>query len=305
METRPAAPFAAMPAAAAADEVSLRPGAWTGRGSPPRAADAPAASALPDPARMHPSLWFAHQLGRHDGSTLSTGFVALDAELPGGGWPARALTELLLPQDGIGELRLLAPVLAAVTRAGRTLMWFDPPAMPCSRTLQALGVDTRRLVLVRGREGLQGRARALLPAADTLWALEQALLSGHVGAVLAWLPTRLRADALRRLQLAAHSHDGPAFMLRETDARLKPSPAPLRLLLAAAGADRLALRVLKRRGPPLTRVLELALAPVLSPTGRARAAQGRSWPPVYGVASTAVGAPSNPSSSSALAEGVA
>lgn len=276
----------------------------TAPAAPLAATSAATAPAVPDPARMHPSLWFAHQLGRHDGATLPTGFVALDTELPGGGWPARALTELLLPQDGIGELRLLAPALAALTRAGRTLMWFDPPATPCSLTLQALGVDTRRLVLVRGREGLQGRARALLPAADTLWALEQTLLSGHVGAVLAWLPTRLRADALRRLQLAAHSHDGPAFMLRETDARLKPSPAPLRLLLAAAGADRLALRVLKRRGPPLTRTIELALAPVLSPTARARAARGRSRRPAHGVASTAALSSPSVSSSSARAEGV-
>ena len=278
METAPAAPFATTSAAIA--------------------------PALSDSARMHPSLWFAHQLGRHDGAALSTGFVALDTELPGGGWPARALTELLLPQDGIGELRLLAPALAALTRAGRTLIWFDPPATPCSRTLQALGVDTRRLVLVRGREGLQGRARALLPAADTLWALEQTLLSGHVGAVLAWLPTRLRADALRRLQLAAHSHDGPAFMLRETDARLKPSPAPLRLLLAAAGADRLTLRVLKRRGPPLAKPIELALAPVLSPTARARAAQGRSRRPVHGLAPAVALSSPSASSSSARAEGV-
>jgi protein ImuA len=154
-------------------------------------------------------------------------------------------------------------------------MWFDPPATPCGWTLEALGVDTRRLVLVRGRDGLQGRARALLPAADTLWALEQALESGHVGAVLAWLPTRLRADALRRLQLAAQAHDGPAFVLREAEARLKPSPAPLRLLLGPAGADRLAVRVLKRRGPPLARPLVLTLAPVLPPAARARADRGR------------------------------
>ncbi|KEZ94846.1 CDP-6-deoxy-delta-3,4-glucoseen reductase, partial [Xanthomonas vasicola pv. vasculorum NCPPB 895] len=42
----------------------------------------------------------------------STGHAALDALLPDGGWPRRALTELLLPAHGIGEIALLLPMLA-------------------------------------------------------------------------------------------------------------------------------------------------------------------------------------------------
>ncbi|WP_119355276.1 translesion DNA synthesis-associated protein ImuA, partial [Azohydromonas sediminis] len=221
-------------------------------------------TAAVDPEALHPAPWHAHQLGRHPGGARPTGFAALDAELPGGGWPAGALTELLLPHAGLGELRLLAPALAAVSGAGRNVVWFDPPAQPCAATLQALGIDTARLLLVHGRDGLRGRARALLPAADVLWALEQTLRSAQVGAVVAWLPSRLRADVLRRLQLAAQAHDGPVFVLRDLEARLQPSPAPLRLALAAAGADRLAVRVLKRRGPPRAQPLSLVLAPVLS-----------------------------------------
>lgn len=254
---------------------------------PPAVAASGAAACAPE--ALHPALWRAHQLGRHDGAALPTGFAALDAELPGGGWPARALTELLLPQPGIGELRLLAPALAAVGAAGRSLVWFDPPAVPCAWTLRALGIATERLVLVRSRDGARGRARARLPAADTLWALEQALRSGHVGAVLAWLPQRLRADTLRRLQLAAQAHDGPAFVLREVDACRQPSPAPLRLLLAAGGADRLALRVLKRRAAPLQHTLQLALPPVLSPAARSRAAQRPVVPGAGSAAAVRVG----------------
>ena len=207
------------------------------------------------------------------------------------------LTELLLPHAGVGELRLLAPVLAAVQQAGRSLMWFDPPAAPCPWALGALGIDTRQLVLVRSRDALRraarpagagprpgagerawdgsamllNRARERLPAPDVLWALEQALKSGHVGAVLAWLPARLPADTLRRLQLAAQAHDGPAFVLREVAARTQPSAAPLRLMLAASGPDELRLTLLKRRGPPLAQPLVLALPAVLSPTALARA----------------------------------
>jgi protein ImuA len=196
-------------------------------------------------------------------SALASGFADLDTQLPGGGWPAQALTELLLPHAGVGELRLLAPVLAAVQSRQRCVVWFDPPATPCAWALGSLGIQVSELVVVRSKAVLKGQARRLLPAADILWALEQTLKSGHAGAVVAWLPTRLPADALRRLQLAAQAHDGPVFVLRDAHERSRPSPAPLRLLLAAAGPDRLLLQLLKRRGPPLLKPLTLALLPVL------------------------------------------
>jgi protein ImuA len=231
---------------------------------------------LPSPETLHPALWRAHQVARPGDTVLPSLFADLDAVLPGGGWPARALTELLLPHPGVGELRLLAPVLAAVQLAGRSLLWFDPPAAPCAWALGALGIDTAQLVVVRSRSPLKGRARERLPAADVLWALEQALKSGHVGAVLAWLPARLPPDTLRRLQLAAQNHDGPAFVLREVAARQQASAAPLRLLLAAHGPDALRLTLFKRRGPPLVQPLLLPLPQVLSAPAlqRALALQG-------------------------------
>lgn len=229
--------------------------------------------------QLHPSLWRAHQLGQQRGVTWPSGFAALDAELPGGGWPAGALTELLLPHPGVGEVRLLAATLVAVQRQQRCVMLFDPPAALHAWAWRALGIDLQRLIVVQARPvhtSVQARAtpaRASMAQMDTLWALEHALKSGQVGAVLAWLPLHLRGDALRRLQLAAQSHEGPAFLLRHSQARARPSVAPLRLLLAAsaAGPDELRLRLLKRRGPPLALPLTLALTPVLSAPGRARA----------------------------------
>jgi protein ImuA len=115
----------------------------------------------------------------------------------------------------------------------------------------------------------------LIRGADLLWPLEQALRSGHVGAVVAWAPPGLKGEALRRMQLAAHAHDGPAFVLRPPAAAHQPSPAPLRLALEGAGPDALDVRVLKRCGPALEHPLRLALPPVLSETALARAAVPR------------------------------
>lgn len=216
---------------------------------------------MPSPEDLHPALWRAAQLGGQRAPVTASGHDALDAVLPGGGWPHRALTELLLPHPGLGEVRLLAPALAARSAEQGCLMLFDPPADLCAPALAQLGLPVQQLLLVHSRQG--SHVRHLLPSADALWALEQTLKSGHAGAVLAWLPARLGTDVLRRLQFAAQSHDGPAFVFRELAAQHKPSVAPLRLLLAAGGFDALTLRVLKRRGPPLVEPVTLVLPPVL------------------------------------------
>jgi protein ImuA len=246
----------------------LRPGPLAAAGG-----GGSAASALEE---LHPALWRAHQAGRGRDAGYSSGYAALDAELPGGGWPCRALTELLLPHPGVGEMRLVAPALAALQGRQRSVMLFDPPAALCPPAWQALGIDLRQLVIVQGRMV----PRETPAVADTLWALEQALRCGHVGAALAWLPARLRIEALRRLQLAAQGHDGPAFLLRDAAARLEPSPAALRLLLVPCGAGELQLTLLKRRGPPPAGPLQLALEPLLARRARGPsvAAQGAPAP---------------------------
>ncbi|HEY4066223.1 MAG TPA: hypothetical protein VGM74_04945, partial [Burkholderiaceae bacterium] len=136
--------------------------------------------------------------------------------------------------------------------------------------LARLGLEVEQLLIIDTRVQ-PGAGPSGVPGSDSLWALEQALKSGHVGAVLAWLPPRLRSERLRRLQLAAHAHDGPAFVLREMSAARQPSAAPLRLALGSSGADLLAVRVLKRRGPPLEAPLHLELPPVLGEAARERA----------------------------------
>ena len=241
-------------------------------------------SSSADPCQLHPDLWCAHQWGRVVRPVVPTGFAELDAQLPGGGWPCGVLTELLLGQPGVGEIRLLAPSMARQEGpASGSVMWFGPPAMPCTQALQQLGVDVGRLIVVHGREGTRGAAvRHLLASADLLWALEQALRSAQVSLVLAWLPDRLAGQALRRLQLAAQAHEGPAFMLRSLHERSKPSPAPLRLALhPGRGPDEISLQVLKRRGPAAEGTVRLCLPPVLPDMARRRWAPASPAQPLH------------------------
>lgn len=77
--------------------------------------------------------------------TLASGFPRLDAELPGGGWPRGALTELLPEGEGIGELDLLLPALAALTAAGQTVVLVAPPHAAHAPAWAAAGIRLDRL----------------------------------------------------------------------------------------------------------------------------------------------------------------
>jgi hypothetical protein len=196
---------------------------------------------------------------------VPTGFQALDSELPGGGWPAGALTEILGSQEGIGELGLLLPALAALTWAGKRVVWLAPPHLPYAPALAAAGINLAQLVVVRA----PGRR-------DALWAAEQALRAGCCHALLGWF-RRAGYDDLRRLAVAAEGSAACVVLFRPRDAAAESSPACLRLALEADG-DALSVHILKRRGMPATAPLRLAVkrpAHALARSPFSRPAAGR------------------------------
>lgn len=175
----------------------------------------------------------------------ASGFDELDRQLPGGGWPCGALTELLCRDVGIGELSLLLPALAALDETGWIAL-VAPPWKPHAPAWQRAGVPLSRLLVIEAS------------GADAAWACEQLLSSETLGAMIAWLP-QTDASILRRLQLAAQGRRSLVFIFRPETAAAGASPAPLRMSLAA-GDGALSLRILKRRGPPLAGPLPLPVA---------------------------------------------
>lgn len=166
---------------------------------------------------------------------VATGFETLDALLPGGGWPRGALTELLVPGEGIGALQLLMPALAQLSRERRWIAWVAPPYVPYAPALAAAEVDLSRQLLVHPKAD-----------SDGLWALEQTLRSGTCGAVLAW-PLAGDGRVLRRLQLAAEAGESCGFLFRPLAMARHFSPAAVRLEVQREG-EGLSVRILKRRG---------------------------------------------------------
>jgi len=159
----------------------------------------------------------------------STGFSALNARLPGGGWPTASLIEVLLDDTGLGEVQLFLPALVECQcRMGQGdstgdtswLVWIAPPHEPYAPALAQQGIDLTRLLVVRPAG-----------ATEALWAAEQALSSGVCAAVLLWL--KGTDDRwLRRLKLAAEAGGSLGVLFRPERHRFESSPANLRLSLS-------------------------------------------------------------------------
>lgn len=211
--------------------------------TPESLTDSPAAllAALPD------SVWRASQMGASRARATPSGYRALDRELPNGGWPASVLIELLLSQNGIGELRLLAPTLAALTQAGKSVILLAPPHVPFAPALAELGLDLQHVILIQTDKPM-----------DRIWAVEQTLKSASFGALLCWLP-QARPDHLRRLQLAAGSGEGLCFVFRPAAMQAESSPAPLRIVCRASSCGGILVDIVKRRGPVFGQPIRLAL----------------------------------------------
>lgn len=226
--------------------------------------------AEPLPERLRQAVWRGCELAQGPSDCLCSGFAALDAQLPGGGWPRRMLSELLLDSAGSSEWRLLGPALGPLLggrvdglmnrpgggprrRAGperarrpaaarpsappRQLLLINPPFPPHLPGLLAHGIRPEQLVWLDTADARQA-----------LWVSEQAIKAGSAAALLAWLPDA-RPEQIRRLQTAALGSPAPVFVLRPAAAAGQSSAAPLRLLLRPGPGSQLQIALLKRRGP--------------------------------------------------------
>ena len=169
----------------------------------------------------NPLLWRGDQLS-HVVKAVPSGFALLDRELPGAGWPKGTLTELLLDEEGIGEMRLLLPALQRLARAGEWIALVAPPHIPYAPAFAASSIDPGRVIIIDTAQ-----------IKDRWWAAEQVLRANSAGALLFWPESshdfRISDQRLRRLQLAAQDGESLAFLFSGTARAVQSSPAPLRI----------------------------------------------------------------------------
>lgn len=206
--------------------------------------------------KTEPSLWRGRDR-YNDQASIPTGFDSLDAALPSRGWHIGGVTELLVDQEGIGELSLLLPALRHVTADGQWATFINPPHVPYAPALGNAGIRPDRLLIIDSQDD-----------ANTLWAAEQVLRAGIFASVVVWV-NKSTAQKQRRLQLAAETGKTWATVYRPMHTGREHSPVSTRIALSLQGG-RLSLDIIKvRSGTPKT----LCIDPV-----EFDRSQGSEWP---------------------------
>ena len=178
----------------------------------------------------------------------SSGWPELDRAL-GGGFAPGAVHELV---DGCpaGIATTVALRLAARGASNSNIiLYIDLCRELYPPGVEAVGVPLDKLLILRPEKPL-----------DALWAAEQALRCRRIAALVMPL-TRLAPAASRRLQLAAESGGGLAFVVRPL-ARLEPTFAATRLQVDPLPGTPLRVRVAvhKQRHQPRQAAREVILA---------------------------------------------
>ncbi|NQV20716.1 MAG: damage-inducible protein [Rhodospirillales bacterium] len=150
-------------------------------------------------------------------AVVALGVADIDSALPGGGLPRGRLHEVAAagPKvDGdVAALGFAAALLGRVVNddggeKGGTVLWCaNRKSLYCAGGLHgpglaAFGVDARRLILIDGADDT-----------EVLWAMEEGLRSGALGAVAGEVGN-LNLAASRRLQLAAEAGGGFGLLVR-------------------------------------------------------------------------------------------
>ena len=204
------------------------------------------------PQSLLRDVWRASELAIARSTAQTTGYDLLDRELPDRGWPRSALIELLVQQNGIGEMQLLQPMSSPLSSSQRVVL-IQPPYHPHLMACRAWNVNERNLLWLRPKS-----------SSDALWATEQTLKSGNCGGVILW-QTDIRPETLRRLNLAAQTTDTWFWLMRPISAASNASPSPLRIALRPVHGG-LSVDIVKRRGPYCENPLFISLTSM--PVGR-------------------------------------
>lgn len=168
-------------------------------------------------------------------SVFSTGCSDMDALLPQGGYEPGSVIEYLRRTPACGASQLaLAAAAAAMESSGGFLIIVDPDKQFYPPALTGHGIDLAKVIFVRPDS-----------VADTIWAIDQALRTDAVAAVVAEVNC-LDDRSARRLQLAAQRGGGLGLLLRRAAARGAPSWAEVQWVVKPAIGDGR-----KRSGAPI------------------------------------------------------
>lgn len=176
-------------------------------------------------------IWLGSQQAINE-DYQTTGYPLLDEKLSGG-WPKQGIIELQT-NNGIGELRLMAPYLTSNANEEQLLLFINPPSVINSQMLSLNGLEPASALVINHSD-----------SDKQLWCAEQSLLSGCVSSVVLW-QTQLSSCQVKRLKLAAKATGSRLIVIRPPN---QLATLPVNLSLALMPCDEgLTITIKKQQG---------------------------------------------------------
>ncbi|MDP2559558.1 SulA-like leucine-rich domain-containing protein [Psychrobium sp. 1_MG-2023] len=143
---------------------------------------------------------YLNQQTTENNFAISSGFNHLDNLLNQGGWQSQTINEIVSQSNDDQQLEILGPTLKKLSEQRRWIVLIGAPKQQLKALSEQYQIASDKILLVHPKDQV-----------DTLWAMEQALMSGTSSAVIAW-PDSVNARDLKRLQLAAKRTSALAFV---------------------------------------------------------------------------------------------
>lgn len=168
-------------------------------------------------------LWHASDSVVSADNLLPSGYAELDQKL-GGGWPDKGIVELQIEKTGIGEIRLLLPLLVSLqqqqVRQQSLCLWVAPPARLNAQVLQSAGFSLENTIVAVD-----------VCEHEAFWIAQRSLSSGCCSAVILWCNEFTPSQA-KRLQLAAKEGNCLGIVLRPPSEVEQSLPISVRMNLS-------------------------------------------------------------------------
>jgi len=147
----------------------------------------------------------------------STGYDELDEHLDGGF--QKKVTEIQ-SIAGIGELRLLLPILKNAVAQERLIVFIAPFGIISPQALTNQGFELDKIIIIYP-DKIQ----------DNLWAAEECLRSGACHSVIMWVEHPLEVHHIKRLNMASETGNCHQFIIRTQKVESLSLPLELSLSL--------------------------------------------------------------------------
>ena len=169
-------------------------------------------------------VWKATEGTKKKEKKIPSGFLNLDEAI--GGWPSSNVIELIHKEEGIGEISILTPLMARLSKTTNSwIVLVNPPYIPYAPSITARDINLSKILVIQSNHHC-----------EMLWAMEQALSAQDCSIVIGW-PKQINERTIRKFKAAARQGETIGFYIIDPKQSLVNSSVSHKILVEKKSLD--------------------------------------------------------------------